>query len=524
MNQRKQDHFFNRLIRAPADRLSWLWLLAGFILLPFTAWQNVVPLAAWLAPVFLLRFERTSHRQRLVVPLITVAYAGAILIDWRNGPGDPLSAAIGISTSLVRGILYMLPYLADQQVGSRLGPWARLMVFPLAFTSVDWAKSLLRSMTAAGSPAPSQYPILPLVQIISITGMWGLTFLIAWFASTVNACWEGSFRWQAVRGKLSVFAGVLLAVFIYGGLRLSLTQGQLSAASVQTVKAATVTNETIFEPLDSMNLGSFYQSSDAERAAIRPKLEATNDVLFDRIESAFQAGAQIVVTQETGGLVLEEDKTQVLDRASTLARQYDAYLEITLWVFSRTQALPFIHNQSSLIDPDGQVEWTYDKTYPVFGSENFIVFPGSGKLPILDTPYGRMSTAICNDLNFPALLRQAGQNNVDILIAPFNDQPEIDSQDPAVAAYRTVENGVSSIRAAGRGLSTIIDPEGRVLASQDYFTTTSHVMVASLPVRSTRTIYSVVGDLFAYLCVAGSIFLTGWAFFHRKQKATWTEK
>jgi apolipoprotein N-acyltransferase len=515
MNQRKQDSFLNRLIHASAGRLAWLWLLIGFLLLPFTAWQNVIPLAAWLAPVFLLRFERTSRRQRLVAPLIAVAYAGAILIDWRNGPGDTLSAAIGISTSLLRGILYMLPYLADQQIGSRLGPWGRMMVFPLAFASVDWVKSFSRALTTAGSPAPSQYPIMPLVQIISITGIWGLTFLIAWFASTVNAWWEGSFRWQAVSGKLAAFVGVFAAVLIYGGLRLSLTQGQLSAPTAQVVKAATVTNEAIFEPLGAMDLGTFYQSSDAERAAIRPKLEAANDVLFDRIESAFQAGAQLVVTQETGGLVLEEDKSQVLDRASTLARQYHAYLEITLWVFGRTQSLPYIHNQSSLIGPAGQIEWTYDKTHPVFGSEGFIVFSGPGTLPILDTPYGRMSTAICNDLNFPVLLRQVGRNHVDILIAPFNDEPAIDSQGPAEAAYRTIENGVSSVRAAGRGLSLMIDQEGRVLASQDYFTTSSHVMVTDLPVHSTRTIYSRVGDLFAYLCVAGLILLTGWALIHR---------
>jgi hypothetical protein len=32
----------------PINRLAWLWLLVGFALLPFTAWQNVIPLAAWL--------------------------------------------------------------------------------------------------------------------------------------------------------------------------------------------------------------------------------------------------------------------------------------------------------------------------------------------------------------------------------------------------------------------------------------------------------------------------------------------
>jgi apolipoprotein N-acyltransferase len=497
--------------------MAWIWLLVGFTLLPFTAWQNVIPLAAWLAPVFLLRFARTCRLPRLVAPLLILAYAGSIFFDWRNGPGDLLSATIGITMSLARGLIYMLPYLADLRIGSRLGSWGRWLVFPLAFTSVEWATSLLRSITTHGSPAYSQYPVLPLVQVISITGMWGITFLIAWFASTVNILWEASFRWRAMWRKLAIFAGVLAAVFVYGGIRLGLSQQQSSTAGVQAIKVGTVTNETIFEPLTSMNLGNFYQSVDSERTAIRQQFQVVNNVMFDRIESALKAGAQVVVTQETAGLVLEEDKFQILDQASALASQYHAYLDITLWVFSRTEKLPYIHNQTLLIDPIGELAWTYDKTYPVFGSESFIVFAGSGKLPSLETPYGRMSAAICNDLNFPALLRQVGINNVDILIAPFNDQPDISVQDPAEAAFRTIENGVVSIRAAGRGLSMLIDPDGRVLASQDYFTTNSHVMVADLPVHSERTIYSRIGDLFAYLCVAGLVFLTIRALLKRKQ-------
>jgi apolipoprotein N-acyltransferase len=512
-----QISFWKRLRAIPQAQLAWLWLLVGILLLPFTAWQNVIPLAAWLAPVFLLRFERTCSRSRLVVPLIILAYAGTSAFDWRKGPMDRVSMIVGLIMALAHGLFYVLPYLADKRIGSRLSSWGRWLVFPLAFTGMDWVMSLVKTTTNHGSPAYSQYPILPLIQIISVTGMWGLTFLIAWFASTVNAFWEESFRWQAVRGKLAVFAGVIAAIFVFGLIRLNLTQWQPSAAPDQSVKAATVTNETIFGALDSMNLATFYDSSDAERAAIRPTLESVNDLLFNRIEAALQSGAQIVVTQETAGLVLDEDKTLLLDRASSLANQYHAYLEISLWVFTRTQVLPYIHNQTILIDPAGQIQWTYDKTHPVYGGENFIVFSGSGKLPILDTSYGRMSVAICNDLNFPALLRQAGKNNVDILLAPFNDVPEISTQNPAEAAYRTIENGVSLIRAAGRGLSMITDPEGRMLASQDYFTTDSHVLVATLPIHSDKTIYSQIGDLFAYLSIAGLVFLAAWALKYRKQ-------
>ena len=300
---------------------------------------------------------------------------------------------------------------------------------------------------------------------------------------------------------------------------MSIIQGQLADPSVQTVKAATVTNETIFDALNSMNLVTFNQSSDAERAAIRPQFAAINDTLFTRVETALQSGAKIVVTQETGGLVLEEDKPQVLERTSTLARHYAAYVEISLWVFTRTPAMRYIHNQAVLVDPAGQVEWTYDKIYPVFGGESLIVFSGSGPLPVVDSPYGRMSTAICNDLNFPALLRQTSLNHADILISPFNDDPSIDTQDPAEAAYRTIENGFSLVRAAGQCRSMISDPAGRLRGSQDYFTTGTHVMLATLPVHALKTVYSLVGDLFAYLCVAGLALCTVFALVQRKRTA-----
>jgi apolipoprotein N-acyltransferase len=507
----------NRLRSVPPGRWSWVWLLAGFLLLPFSAWQNVIPLAAWLAPVFLLRFSRTCEKRRAVIPLVVLAYMLAILLDWRNGPGDALSVAVGIGTSLARGILYMLPYLADGLSGKRLPAWGRMMVFPLAYTGVDWATSWLRPITTHGSLAYSQYPLLVLVQIVSITGMWGVTFLITWVASAVNYMWEESFHWHAVRWKLLTVAAVAAGVFLFGAVRLSLPAGWLSAAPLRTVRIAAVTNETVFDPLLSMDLGTFFRSTDSERAAVRPKFQVVNDIVFGRVETALQGGARIVVTQETAGLALEEDLPVVVDRASDLAKQYRAYLAMALWVFSRTQSLPFIHNQVFLIDPDGGVAAVYEKSYPVFGSENFIVFSGSGALPLVDTSFGRMSAAICNDLNFPKLLLRTGAGNVDVLIAPFNDDPEISVQNPAEAAFRTVENGVTTIRAAGRGPSMVIDPLGRTVASQDYFASDSHILLADVPIYSVRTVYSRVGDVFAYLSIGGLAVLFGFALFQRKR-------
>jgi apolipoprotein N-acyltransferase len=136
---------------------------------------------------------------------------------------------------------------------------------------------------------------------------------------------------------------------------------------------------------------------------------------------------------------------------------------------------------------------------------------GTGKLPVAATPYGRLSTAICNDLHFTSLIRQAGQKHVDILIAPYHSAHPWESEDAVVATYRAIENGFSLVRPAGTGVSTITDYEGHMLGSQNYFTNTAGIMLSSVPTRGATTIYSRIGDLFAYLCTAGLALLIVWA-------------
>ena len=502
-----------------ASRLTWLWLAIGFVLLPFTTIQTVIPLAAWLAPTFLLRFVRTARRAWLALLLVFVAYAIGIFIALRGSATSDIAVYIfGIVTfPLIRGLMYTLPYAADRLIGPRLGPWGRVFVFPLAFTSVDWLMSLSRIINSTGSPAYSQYDSLALMQVLSITGMWGITFLVMWFASTVNALWEQGFDWRPVRGMVGVFAGVLLGVLLFGSLRLN-----FFPPSPTSIKAATITlDDSLSQQAGSgIDWLKFNQSSDAERAAARPQFEATVDQLLARTETALRGGAKIVAWQEGAGTVLEEDKQSTLDRVAALAREYNADLEVSLGVLTRTTAQQFILNQSILVDHTGAVRWTYEKTYLVIPVESYIAVPGDGRLPVVDTIAGRLSTAICNDLHFPTLIRQAGVSNADILIAPYSDVIPFGQGDSVTAIFRAIENGVSLLRPAGHGTSMVVDYEGRILASQNYFTNDSGIMMTAIPTRGVTTIYSRIGDVFAYLCVAGLAYLAGQAFVRRKRFAS----
>lgn len=199
-----------------------------------------------------------------------------------------------------------------------------------------------------------------------------------------------------------------------------------------------------------------------------------------------------------------DDKDDLIAEAAALARNYEVYLEIGLGVL--THHSPFMRNQAILVDPQGQVVWTYDKAQPIPGMEQLT--PGDGRVPTVDTPYGRLANLICFAADFPDLARQGGSQGVDMMLVPSNDWPEFGAVHTQKAALRAVENGYSLVRQDSNGLAQVMDFQGRVLASSDYFTSDQQTMVAYVPIKGERTIYAMIGDVFAWVSIAALIVLT----------------
>ncbi len=124
---------------------------------------------------------------------------------------------------------------------------------------------------------------------------------------------------------------------------------------------------------------------------------------------------------------------------------------------------------------------------------------------------------ICFDADFPGTLRQAGQAGADIMLVPSSDWREIDPYHTQVATFRAIENGYSLVRQTGNGLAMTVDYEGNVLSASDYFTSDPQVMVAYVPMQGVHTIYATIGDLFAWLSIAGLVGLIGVALARRRK-------
>ncbi len=69
--------------------------------------------------------------------------------------------------------------------------------------------------------------------------------------------------------------------------------------------------------------------------------------------------------------------------------------------------------------------------------------PGDRRLQVVETPHGALSRVICQDTDFPIVVRQAGQMDVDILLSPAAEWLAIVPQHAEMSAFRAVENGLS---------------------------------------------------------------------------------
>lgn len=73
----------HRAKRAQSSRLSWAWLAIAAVLLLFSNGANNIPLAAWLSPIFLLRFVR-SQSYRVGLPVAYAVLVATFVFQFRG--------------------------------------------------------------------------------------------------------------------------------------------------------------------------------------------------------------------------------------------------------------------------------------------------------------------------------------------------------------------------------------------------------------------------------------------------------
>lgn len=499
--ERKSDE---ALPNGTQPSFRWLWLAVGGALLFFSYGANNIALAAWLAPVFLLHFAR-NQKWRVWVPILSIIQIAASAFQFRGM--IPIEGGAYYFVLAVTGIQTLVPYAADRWLARRIGGAASTLVFPCASTVLDYLNGS-GPYGSWGAVGYSQYGNLPLLQVLSITGLWGLTFLIGWFASVCNYVWEKGWNYSKARTVAGVWVSSVTAVILLGGLRMTLFPPSAETVRIASLSASDVGTRPTSDSWDRLIDN---EATASDLAAFRNWSSAVDDDLLTRAEREAQSGAKIVFWAEGNANVLKDDEVAFLTRGSRLAAKYHIYLAMALATWNPGQAKP-LENKVVLAEPDGHFAWQYYKAHPVPGEEASISLTRDTKLQSSDTPFGRLSAAICFDADFPQLFAQEGAMRSDMVLVPSNDWRAIDPWHTQMASFRAIEQGVNLDRQTSHGLSAAFDYQGRRLSAMDHFHTSDYAMIADLPTKGVRTIYSRLGDWFAWLNIAAFLVLIVAAF------------
>ena len=375
-----------------------------------------------------MRFMRTQKVIRgFILVWLAIYVMGAI--TWRDILGFALPPPIYLVTLAINTLLIGgLPYLADRLLAPRLQGFVATLVFPLAVTAMDFLGMTTNPMGSFGAQAYSQYGNPALMQLLSITGMWGITFLVSWFASTVNWAWERSFAWTEIRRGAAIYVGVLLLVMLYGSARLTFALPETGTARVHGFTAVDMREN--WGVLNRMIVQEGWQ-------AMRQKTAEYHDRYFDGTVREARAGAQLVVWPEMAVMVAKEDELAFVARAQQIARAEGIYLAMGLGTVYQDDSSPW-ENKLVVVSPDGKTVLEHYK----YGGQMFEGFkPGDRLLRTVETPLGTLSGVVCWDTDFPATISQAGRNGTDILLSPsleWRGLGPMHAQWPSSAPSKTV--------------------------------------------------------------------------------------
>lgn len=457
------------------SRMHFLWLLLGCALLGVSSFRWTVPAAAWAAPVLLMRFFRRTEKGYMTLWAIPLVSAARFL-SMHGGWDMDLWMEIVFSIAL-NGPLLIALYL-DRWGYERLPKTAATLLFPAVYMALDWAMAFL-PVGALFSPAAAQFPLKGVLQLASVTGIWGIGFIVAWLAPVVNTLWDGGIK-TARRAVLAYGLCLSLAV-LGGGLRFA-----IDAPVSPTVRVAGV---NVSHPRDYWEIVDDGTPRD-EVDAVRDEMAGLREALFQKSARAAEFGAEIIFWTEGAAPLAHDEWDAFLSRAKDFAAEHDVWLAPGVVVLRAGESKS--ENLALMIDPDGDLVYRYEKTRSWYPTDS------DGVIKTADTPWGRVGSVICFDLDFPSFVRQVGEKGVDILLVPGYDTRAISPFHTEAGLIRGVENGCSVVRMANESTSIAADWRGNVIGWQDSFTTGDPIMIVDVPSEGRKTLYGMLGDWFVY--------------------------
>ena len=428
---------------------------------------------AWFAPAPLLwlAYGSAPRWQVLVASLVAFAAGQIYLVQcyWGRIPPSiiaPLAGALCVT--------FAITVLLSGQAWRRGSPWTALFAFPVVWTAIEYLIDCVSPHGSYGALGYAEASFPAGIQVAALFGVYAVTFLLCLSANAVALLMRR--QWAAGGAGVAVCAAALL----FGFIRLAGPEGphvEVAALSDADSRDAEAREHTL--------------------AAARAAAES----YASHIEHL--RGVRVIAIPEGALAMRDSDQQAVLAPLASAAQAADALVLTGTFMPApeRNRAFAFL--------PDGAVE-IYAKRHPLLPFELTVPGREPGLLG------GGYATQICKDMDFPRTVRDTAAHGVRLMVVPADDFGRDGWVHARISLMRGVENGFAVLRSAFDGLETISDAQGRILASAPTTRAGMVAIVADVPLGPGPTLYTRIGDVFAWLCVALSMVLCVYALAPRR--------
>jgi apolipoprotein N-acyltransferase len=415
------------------------------------------------------------------------------------------------------------------------------------------ALEMVRGRLFSGFPwnplGASQYQLVPLIQIASVTGVYGVSFLVVWVSLSLFSAGRMIFARPALRmawqAEIALPMVVVVALFVFGFARIS---GQNPSGATLRI--------TLVQPSIPQTL--IWNSGEDDKR-FQQLLELSQQALNSTGLTNHEPRLGAPVLLGTDLLIWPESALPALNQTNFIAitnliRAHNVWLifnaEDAVWRPEAKNQDDFdIFNAAFLLNSEGRFAAVYHKQKlvvfgeyiplvrwlpfikwftPITGSfasgDRPVPFEMERRPPARHEPNAdsqnagsetgapsrvKTSTLICFEDMFPELAREYVQDDTDFLVNLTNDGWFGDSaeqwQHMAGGVFRAVENGVPLVRCCNNGVTCWIDATGRVrdvLKDQNGSEYGAGAMTIEVPLQKhAPTFYNRHGDRFGWGCV-----------------------
>jgi apolipoprotein N-acyltransferase len=434
----------------------------------------------WLAPLPVLWFA-TRHGGWSAALVAGVASLAGALTYWGYFRVLHLPFAAWLGGFSLAAVVFAAAVMLFRALLLRGRVASAVIAFPATWLTFEYVRNLLWPHGSGGSLAYTQLHFLPFLQLASVTGPWGMVFVLLFFPAGLAAAWHLRKQPREAMRLLWFTVGTVAAVLIFGAVRLTVPQ---PGPEVRVALAAS----------DAQGNEDVAAAGANTQRLVQDYVNSLRTLGGDGLQNV-----RAIVLPEKLGHVTDADVAQVDAILQKLADETGA----TVVAGFDHQAGAVAYNQARVYQRGAAVR-SYDKEHLLPPFE--LKFTPGRELVTLQHSDGDWGVAICKDMDFTNPSRQYGRAGAGLMLVPGWDFNVDGAWHGHIAIMRGVEDGFSVVRAAKDGFLTISNNRGKIVDEMRSNAAPFAVMIATVPAGHSWTLFQVLGDWFGWVAIALLIF------------------